>query len=73
MTIVVHSFDGVWHRFFLKPETIKYVIRPTRQSYSSGCILWMGWITKEEGIFIHYDENHGERRMSFLKWTEYVT
>ena len=63
MTIAAHSFD-----------TIKFVSCPLWQSYSADSILWMGWIMKEEGIFIQHTENHSKRRieikedgMSYLK------
>ena len=39
MTIAALAYDGVFRRSYLKPETTKYVARPSRQSYSADSIL----------------------------------
>ena len=67
MTIAALAYDGVFRRSYLKPETIKYCTRPSRQSYSADSILWMGWLMSEQGIFIQHAENHGERRVELTK------
>ena len=67
MTIAALVYDGVFRRSYLKPETIKYVTRPSRQSNSADSILWMGWLMSEQGIFIQHAENHGERSVELLK------
>ena len=67
MTIASHAYDGVWRRFYLQPNTIKYVQRPTRQQYSIDSILWMTTEMQEHTIFIQHAENHGERTLELRK------
>ena len=43
MCIAAHVFDGVWRRFFLKPNTLKFVTLKF-QTENSDCALWSRYV-----------------------------
>ena len=59
----------VFLHYFLEAKTIKFVKRPSQNSHSADSILWIniGWIMKEEGIFIQHSENLMKGGSKFLQ------
>ena len=60
LTIPSVAFEGIYMRYFLPPQTLITVPRPTEENHSFKQILWLEYVMSQNEGFVAHARNGGE-------------